>query len=112
MTAAAWYSFDEGRSIGQLGSENGRIVLDDEHPLGARITLESGGHHPYSITCAVSGFMVHTRFFEDQLSARTAFDAMKPELVAILALLPLASNPDPDFAAATGRVERFIEIFP
>ena len=112
MSDPAWYAFDEGRSLGEVGSENGRIILDDEHALGARITLEKGGYHPYSITCGVYGSMVHTRFFSSESSARAAFESMKPELAAILELLQLASDPNPDFLSATSRIKRFIERFP
>lgn len=35
-----WYSFDNGSTIGTDGSENGVIIKDEEHELGARITLE------------------------------------------------------------------------
>lgn len=112
MSAPAWYPFDGGQSLGQAGSESGSIVLDDEHPLGARITLEMGGYHPYSITCGVYDLMVHTCYFRDEPSARGAFNAMKPELVAILELLPLASDPHPDLSAARSRIEYFITRFP
>ena len=61
----AWHPFEDGASIGQAGSEGGVIVRDDEHPWGARITLErDGGFAPFALTCGIYGWMVHTRWFQ------------------------------------------------
>jgi len=38
-----WHIFDSGKSIGTRGSEEGYIVSDEEHDMGARITLERSG---------------------------------------------------------------------
>ena len=76
---------DDGATIGQAGSENGVILLDEEHPYGARITLEEGGSFgPFSITCGVYGVMVHTRFFGGEAEGRQAYEAMKPGLASIV----------------------------
>jgi hypothetical protein len=40
----SWHAFGDGTSTGTKGSEGGTVVLDEEHPDGARITLEQGGH--------------------------------------------------------------------
>jgi len=37
--AMGWVPLDHGATIGQRGSENGIIVRDEEHELGARVTL-------------------------------------------------------------------------
>jgi hypothetical protein len=34
-----WHPFDSGQSLGSRGSEEGVIVLDEEHEEGARVTL-------------------------------------------------------------------------
>jgi hypothetical protein len=76
-----WHAFGDGRSTGTKGSEGGTIVLDEEHPGGARITLEQGGHTaPWAITCGVYGLMVHTRFFADRSTAEAEYEAMKRPL--------------------------------
>ncbi|MBV8857309.1 MAG: hypothetical protein JOZ02_10290 [Acidobacteria bacterium] len=108
-----WHPFDEGRSIGQRGSEDGSILLDEEHPLGSRITLERGGYGPFSITCGINGWMVHTRFFADEAEARNAFEEMKAGLVNILNIIPLASETDAakEDAVSEALVD-FIERFP
>ena len=78
-----WHPFANGSSLGERGSEDGTIVLDEEHSDGARITLEQGGHvAPWSITCGVYGSMVHTRFFVTHGEAEAAFVATKSGLGA------------------------------
>jgi hypothetical protein len=80
-----WSAFDDGLSIGKVGSERGIIVRDEEHILGARITIECDGiTAPFSITCGIYGWMVHTRFFAAENEANDAVTHMKAALEAIL----------------------------
>lgn len=95
-----WHKFQDGSSIGREGSEGGVIVLDEEHADGARITVERGGHAPWSITCGVYGSMVHTRLFTDRVEAMAEVDPMKRGLGAIL-------SEDDD-----GRFSEFVARFP
>jgi hypothetical protein len=83
-----WYSFKEGESIGQIGSEGGKILCDEEHGDGARITLEHVRNNRFTITCGIYGWMVHTRFFSSEVAAQIGFDETKDELSKILALIP------------------------
>jgi hypothetical protein len=88
--AMSWHSFQEGRSIGLKGSEDGAILNDEEYAAAARITLEQAGRTaPYAITCGLYGWMLHTRYFESQSAAESAFTDMKEDLASIL--LRLAS---------------------
>lgn len=88
-----WCPVDDGTAKEKRGSENGVIVRDEEHPHGARITLEqSGDTAPFSITCGIYGWMVHTRFFANEFEASSAFDEMKSALAAILAIIPAAED--------------------
>lgn len=90
-----WIQFDDGASVGQVGSEDGTILRDEEHVDGARITLEGDGTiAPFSITSGVGGWMVHTSFLGTRREAETEFDRMKTELASILRLIPLESDPD------------------
>lgn len=107
-----WTAFDCGKSIGTEGSERGTIIVDEEHELGARITIERGRGAAHAITCGVYGTMVHTRFFSDEAAARAACDDMKIGLEAILQVLPLASDADPDFGPSVEAVHKFLERFP
>jgi hypothetical protein len=108
VSSMTWHVFDSGATIGKQGSENGTIVLDEEHADGARITLErDGSTAPWSITCGVSGLMVHTCFFADRATAEAQYEAMKPALQAILSQL------NADDLPAQGRLARdFVERFP
>jgi hypothetical protein len=108
LTNVTWHAFADWTSTGTRGSEGGTIALDEEHPDGARITLEQGGHTaPWAITCGVYGFMVRTRFFADRPTAEAEYEAMKPALHAIVSQLSAAD------LAEQGRLARdFVDRFP
>ena len=89
-----WQQFDQGKSINTRGSESGVIFRDEEHALGARITLERDGYAPFSITCGIYGWMVHTIFFTTESEAQITFDKVKLAIGNILNLIPLADDPD------------------
>ncbi|MGO9774000.1 MAG: hypothetical protein ACLPSW_31505 [Roseiarcus sp.] len=91
----AWRAFDDGRTIGEHGSEQGVILRDDEHDDGARITLERDGRiAPFAITCGVYGWMLHTRFFSHEAEADRAFEEMRAALGRIVDALPRVGDPD------------------
>jgi hypothetical protein len=104
-----WYAIDSGRTIGTVGSEDGVILLDDEHAAGARITIERGGTiAPFSITCGVYGAMFHTRFFGSEDEARRECTEMKAALATLLDELTRETD-----VQATGTiVAQFVERFP
>jgi len=90
-----WGVFDSGQTIGERGSEQGRIVRDEEHPIGARITLEEAvplgvavreGVNAWAITCGGYGALVHTRFFGSRRAAESAYDEMKPVLAQLASI--------------------------
>jgi hypothetical protein len=82
-----WYTFDDGKTIGTLGSENGKILRDEEHSRGMRITLEHvmrlNRIAPFAITCGIYGGMFHTRFFSDEPKASSEYMLMKNALVTV-----------------------------
>ena len=92
----SWIAFDQGKSIGSRGSESGVIIRDEEHTDGARVTLEREGYHPFSITCGIYGWMVHTIFFSEEKKAQGAFEKIKGELELILGIIPAADDPEVD----------------
>ena len=103
-----WKPFEEGRSIGTNGSEQGTIILDDEHSDGARITLEKECRGtPFAVTCGVYGWMVHTCFFATEDIARRTYAAMKEALSAMLARF----GSDPDIDLVADLCEDFMERF-
>ena len=78
--ASAWYPFRGGATIGTRGSESGVILRDEEHPAGARITLERDGATPYGITCGIYGRLMHTAFASSASDASEKYTAMKAQL--------------------------------
>ncbi len=89
-----WQPFEGGRTVGRHGTEGGLILRDEEHPAGARITLERGGIvAPFAVTCGIYGLFVHTAFAPDEAAGTGKYDAMKQRLVEMMAL------PDRDISA-------------
>jgi hypothetical protein len=105
-----WAATDDGATIGTHGPEDGIIERDEEHPVGARITLDRGGPNaPVAITCGIYGWMFHTRFLSTADEGNREFDAMKAGLADILALIPFQG--DPDAEAKCNRVCEVIQEF-
>lgn len=73
-----WKRIDSGVTIGQVGSENGVIVEDEEYKESCRITLEKCEKY-YAITCGIYGAMAHTAFC-DENNSKQLYNAMKEEL--------------------------------
>jgi hypothetical protein len=105
-----WQPYEEGRTIGQTGTEGGVIIHDEEHHGGARITLERGAlHAPFAITCGVYGWMVHTRFLADDETAEHSYSAMRLALGSIVLMLPDSDDDDGDQIDAV--IAQFVEQF-
>lgn len=80
----SWHPYEDGTTLGETGTENGIIRLDEEFSLGARITLEEAGYQPWGITCGIYGCFVHTAFASTEEEARTKYATMKAEIGAAL----------------------------
>jgi len=121
-TETQWQPFGSGSTLGEIGSEAGVILRDEEHIEGARITLERSETKKlfrrtdvrYAITCGIYGWMVHTRFFASEEEAIYEYDQMKLELAAILVQVPLLNDPELESKMDHVKVEigGFIEKFP
>jgi hypothetical protein len=99
-----WTPIVDGFPNGR-GSEGGLVRIDEEHPLGARITLEEGGQTaPWAITCGISGWMCHTAFCSSEAEGISKMATMKDRLETILRML--ASE-----GASTDRVVQAIGQF-
>lgn len=116
-----WRSFENGETLGTRGTEDGLIILNEEHPLGARITLESeirfGAANPspvpFAITSGIFGLFFHTRYIARETDARNAFAQMKLELARILALAASQTASDEETRHAVfDAVSAFVERFP
>jgi len=76
-----WYIFNDGKTIGQIGSENGMIINDEEYKNSCRITIEKDGcTAPFSITCGVYGLMCHSVFSKSEIDVKSKYEDMKLEL--------------------------------
>ena len=110
-----WYDYDEGYSVGTVGSNGGVIARDEEHESGARITLEEeSSFAPFAVTCGIYGWMFHTRYFSDKAEASDEYDAMKNELNEILESIS-AEEENLDEEAhkeIAEKMERFVEKYP
>jgi hypothetical protein len=111
MPESTWHAFDIGSTFGQKGTASGETLRDEEHALGARITLEQNTNiAPFAITCAIYGWMVHTRFFGAEDEAMAEYDKMKS---AISEIIKPFSDPAHDDRRATEKaIEAFVESFP
>ena len=89
----SWKLFDDGNSIGTIGSENGKILKDEENSFGARITLEeSGSIAPFSITLGIYGVMFHTDFYSSLENAKTEFGIFKSKVEKIIEHYSIPEN--------------------
>ena len=95
-----WYPYEEGATLGIRGTEGGTILTDEEHPIGARITLERDCRRaPYAITTLIYNWTVHTRFIADEPTAFHEYQAMKATLQSdVLPQIPV-TEADDDYAA-------------
>ena len=102
-----WSSFTAEDWLDGLGTEGGRILVDEEYRHAARITLEQGCQTaPFAITCGIYGWMLHTRFLSETSDARHEFARMKGALARIVDLIPTRSD-----AGALGPVSSAISDF-
>src|SRR5689334_3998726 len=80
-----WINFDNGKSIGQKGSEGGKIIRDEENTFGARVTLEDKGSvAPFSITLGIYGLMFHTQFFSSLDQGQRCFQLYKEKIGLVI----------------------------
>ena len=110
-----WRLFRDGATKGQTGSEKGTIVRDLEHSGGARITLERDTPTvAFAITCGIYGWMVHTRFLENEVEGLKAFVEMKDALAKILETIPERHDPQMEgkIEGVRTALNRFIEDYP
>jgi hypothetical protein len=111
MADSSWYPFEKGATIGQEGSESGVILRDEEHPSGARITLERDtAVAPFAITCGIYGCMMHTCFLGLEAEATSQYDEMKAALAALLAT-EYEGGPEGSRSFLDG-VAAFVETYP
>ena len=110
----SWTAYEFGSTIGKPGSEFGTIVCDDEHRLGARITLERDcASAPWTITCGMYGWFFHTRFLNEEEAVRD-FPRMKDAIDRIFAQVPDKGDVEAEakFAPVYAAINQFVTDFP
>jgi hypothetical protein len=115
MAEDDWIEFDGGSTVGQRGSEHGTTIQDEEHPNGARITLERDARiAPFAITCGIYGWMVHTRFFRDHADALREYEQMKASITTILSRISGVSDDDDrhQMSQISDAIEGFVKMYP
>ncbi len=112
MADFSWHPFENGGTLGQSGSEQGVIVHDEEHSLGARITLERAARvAPFAITCGIYGWMMHTRFFSSEDEAEAQYGLMKTALSALLGAAEQTAAIDGGRQVLVEGVSRFVDTY-
>ena len=103
-----WFAYDDGRSIGKVSTEGGVILRDDEHKLGARITLKRGSGY-VSISCHIYGWTDHTRFFGSVSDAEHEYATMRTALGNAMNVIDSAGGKDIKVWEA---ISEFVRRFP
>ncbi|CAG0955066.1 hypothetical protein ANAEL_00290 [Anaerolineales bacterium] len=88
-----WFAYDGGGSIGTVSAEGGVILRDEEHAAGARLTLKRASNY-VSVSCSISGWMDHTRFFGTVTEAQREYLLMKPLLAHMVENILSAGESD------------------
>ncbi|GLS21289.1 hypothetical protein GCM10007874_43060 [Labrys miyagiensis] len=107
-----WTAFGNGSSIGLIGSEGGTILRDEEHSVGARITLEQCKYSPFAITCGLYGNMVHTIFVGTENEGQTKFDGVRSELDYLISIWPNQDAPQEAIDRFHEAINGFVERYP
>jgi len=110
-----WKPYQHGASIGAIGSEEGVIVQDDEHAMGARVTLErrDGKAARFAITCGVYGWFLHTHYCGSGEEARQDFEGMKLGLDRIADVLSSdGTSPEQREHAVLAVISDFVDRYP
>ena len=113
MADFSWHRFENGGTLGRVGSEEGTIVRDEEYSLGARISLERDCRAaPFAITCGIYGWLMHTRFFSSKYEAEMQYEGMKSALAMLLEVAQKTAEIDGGRQVLMAGVSKFVEMFP
>ncbi len=133
-----WHVFDNGKSIGKIGSEGGVIVRDEENDAGARVTLERIdkrgriqalnipaieketmiSENPgsfFAITMGIYDWMVHTvrLGIDDDLKVKEIFDGLKFDIVKLIEIVQQWNEVgDEKYDLAVKATQDFVDKYP
>lgn len=88
-----WQPYNRGRSIGVKSTKGCKVVRDEEHPLGARMTIKQGQDY-VSVSCNNAGKIDHTRFFNKMNVAEREYKVMQKELAKVIRAISSAKDAD------------------
>lgn len=77
-----WKDYENGYTIGTIGSEQGIIIKDEQFNECCRITIEKCEKY-YAITCGIYGLMCHTTFVDEE-EYIIKYNEMKKDLQTFL----------------------------
>jgi len=89
----SWLPYNNGRSIGIRSVEGGRIVRDEEHLLGARMTIKQGYKY-VTVSCSIAGKIDHARFFYEITAANREYINMQKELISVIMVISSSNTTD------------------
>ena len=113
MTGSSWVPSEDGVTLGLRGSEEGIVTRDEEHVLGARITLErEASVAPFAITCGIYGWMMHTRFFDSEAEAEEQYDLMKNSLSELMEAAERTASVDGGRQVLMDGIHKFVGEYP
>jgi hypothetical protein len=118
-----WHPFKNGATIGDIGSENGIIIRDDEYLNYARISIERGGgssthpkvvaqykKFPYAITLGIYDWTVYTFRLQNEQNSQKAFDSIKLDIEKVVAILSQNNGEfEANYPSARDAFEELIE---
>ena len=84
------------------------IVRNEEHPLGARITIKQGKDY-VSVSRNISGVIDHTCFFKGMKAAKREYVTMQVELAKVMDSISFAKSADIKVRKA---ISEFVARFP
>lgn len=88
-----WLAYDGGKSVGKVSVDGAVILRDDEHELGARITLKRSNSF-VSVACHIYGRTDHTRFFNGVSDAAREYAVMKTALDHVMNIIESTGGKD------------------
>jgi len=104
----SWSTYAAGATVGEAGPAGGRVVRDEVHASGARITLEEGATPaPFVITCRLASALDHAWATSASAHAARVFSRMKSDLEQIAVVLPVSA----DEHALSRLLEEFVRAY-
>lgn len=97
-----------------MGSQGGTITRDEDFAGQLRLTYEADDSRSFhALSCGVTGWLLHHRFFDNGDEAMRAYEAMKPALEELRSQLPEGGPGSPEEARRGGPLlAAFMARFP